>query len=138
MNLRDVLVSLTENNETIKRMERRLSAVVAFSPLPDKNDITEWKLATNEHITYNIEKLRWQNEERISKLKERLMLPEFDRLPDKKALMDKLDECRKILHEKNGKVYADALKQLRRNPTAKSVKYQEALELLRSVMEKKK
>ena len=66
------------------------------------------------------------------------MLPEFDRLPERKVLMDKLDECRKMLHEKNGKVYADALKQLRRNPTAKSVRYQEVLELLHSIMEKKK
>ena len=66
------------------------------------------------------------------------MLQEFDRLPDKSALMDKLEECRKLLHEKNGKVYADALKQLKRNPTVKSVKYQEALELLHGIMEKKK
>ena len=33
MNLRDVIIHLTENNETIKRMENRLNAVIAFSPL---------------------------------------------------------------------------------------------------------
>lgn len=44
MDLREVLESLSENNETVKRLERRFDAIVAFTPVPDMDEIHELKL----------------------------------------------------------------------------------------------
>lgn len=137
MDLKEILHSLTENNNTIKHLEHRFNAMVAFSPLLDKNDLLELKLTANERITYNIEKLHRHYKDRIIRLKELVLLPEFDELPDRIEVFAKLDACRRTLIEKNNKMYLRALNQLKRNPIVKSVKYQEAMELLHDLIKKK-
>ncbi len=130
MDLRDVLESLSENNETIRRVERRFDAIVAFTPIPDLDDLRDMKLSAKENITYHVERLHWMNEERINKIKEYISLPEFDELPDRKELLEKLELHRKKVMQKSNKQFMNAMNQLKRNPSVKSEKYQEILDLL--------
>lgn len=41
MDLRDILESLSENNETIQRLERRYDAMIVFTPIPDLEELRE-------------------------------------------------------------------------------------------------
>ncbi len=94
MDLREVLESLSENNETVKRLERRFDAIVAFTPVPDIDEINELKLR-----------------------------------------LEKLEMHRKRIMEKSNKQFLRAMNQLKRNPGAKSEKYQEMMELLYKLLE---
>ena len=94
MDLREVLESLSENNETVKRLERRFDAIVAFTPVPDIDEIHELKLR-----------------------------------------LEKLEMHRKRIMEKSNKQFLRAMNQLKRNPGAKSEKYQEMMELLYKLLE---
>lgn len=94
MDLREVLKSLSENNETVKRLERRFDAIVAFTPVPDIDEINELKLR-----------------------------------------LEKLEMHRKRIMEKSNKQFLRAMNQLKRNPGAKSEKYQEMMELLYKLLE---
>ena len=64
MDLRDILESLSENNETIQRLERRYDAMIVFTPIPDleelREELGEIKLNARESMIYNVEKLRWK------------------------------------------------------------------------------
>ena len=135
MDLREVLESLSENNETVKRLERRFDAIVAFTPVPDIDDLRDMKLSAKEHMIYNVERLRWKSEERINQLKGHLLLPEYDSLPDKQEILEKLEMHRKQIIEKSNKQFLRAMNQLKRNPGAKSEKYQEMMELLYKLLE---
>lgn len=135
MDLREVLESLSENNETVKRLERRFDAIVAFTPVPDMDDLRDMKLSAKEHMIYNVERLRWKSEERINQLKGHLLLPEYDSLPDKQEILEKLEMHRKQIIEKSNKQFLRAMNQLKRNPGAKSEKYQEMMELLYKLLE---
>ncbi len=130
MDLREVLESLSENNETIRRLERRFDAIVAFTPIPDVDDFRDMKLSAKENITYHVERLHWMNEERINKIKDYISLPEFDELTERKELLEKLELHRKKVMEKSNKQFMRAMNQLKRNPGVKSEKYQEILDLL--------
>lgn len=130
MELRDILEALSENNETMKRLERRFDAIVAFTPIPDRDDWQDMKHSVRENVTYNVERLRWKNEERINKIKEYILLPEFDELPDRVEILEKLELHRKKVMEKSNKQYMHAMNQLKRNPMVKSKNYQEIIELL--------
>ncbi len=134
MDLREVLESLSENNETVKRLERRFDSVVAFTPVPDIDDLRDMKLSAKESVIYNVERLRWKNEERINRIKEYIQLPEFEELPDRKELLEKLELHRKRIMEKSNKQFLHAMNQLKRNPGARSEKYQEMLDLLNEVL----
>lgn len=135
MDLREVLESLSENNETVKRLERRFDAIVAFTPVPDMDDLRDMKLSAKEHMIYNVERLRWKSEERINQLKGHLQLSEYDSLPDKQEILEKLEMHRKQIIEKSNKQFLRAMNQLKRNPGAKSEKYQEMMELLYKLLE---
>lgn len=130
MELRDILESLTENNDTIRRLERRFDAIVAFAPVPDIESLKDARANVRENITYNVERLRWKNEERINKIKEYILLPQFDGLPERAELLQKLEIQRHKVLEKSNKQFINAAKQLKRNPMVKSEKYQEIIELL--------
>ena len=134
MDLRDVLESLSEHNETVKRMERRFDAIVAFTSIPDMDEIREMGLSAKENLIYRVEKLRWKNEEHLNRLKEHLQLPEFDELSERQELLEKLEFYRKKIMEKSNKQFLHAVSQLKRNPNAKSAKYQEMLEILKGLL----
>lgn len=134
MDLRDVLESLSEHNETVKRMERRFDAIVAFTSIPDMDEIREMGLSAKENLIYRVEKLRWKNEEHLNRLKEHLQLPEFDELSERQELLEKLEFYRKKIMEKSNKQFLHAVSQLKRNPNAKSAKYQEMLEVLKGLL----
>lgn len=137
VDLREVLESLSENNETIKRLERRFDAVVAFTPIPDVDDLRDMKLSVKETITYNVEKLHRKNEQRLNRIKEYIQLPEFEELAERKELLEKLEQYKKRMMEKSNKQYLRAVNQLKRNPSAKSEKYQETLDLLKELLKKR-
>lgn len=129
MELRDILESLLENSETIKRIERRFDAIVAFATAPE-DELPNIRLTVKEKVTYRVERLRSRNEQRINRIKEYIMLPEFDELSDRKELLEKLEFHRKRIMEKSNKQFIHATNQLKRNPNAKSKKYQEMIKLL--------
>ena len=133
MDLRKVLESLTENNEMLGRLERRFDAIVAFTPVPDIDDLRELKLNAKKEIIYNVEKLRWKTEKRIDSIKKHLQLPEFDELADRIEVLDKLEMVHKKIFERTNQQYVHAKRQLKRNPGVKSERYQEMLDLLNEI-----
>lgn len=135
MDLRDILEVLTENNNAINRIEHRISSLIAFSSLPSNRDFAKSRLDFNNEILYNIEKFRWQREQRIQKIEEYLAKLDEDLDRD---IVDVINEWREKLREKNNKTYFKALKQLRRNPSMKSEKHKETIESLKELLERKK
>lgn len=134
MDLRELLESLSENNETLNRLERRFDALVAFTPIPDMDDLREIKMNAKENIVYNIEKLRWNNEQRLNRIKEYIQLAEFEKMPERRELLKKIEFHRKNIAEKSNKQYLRAVKQLKRNPDVSSQKYHETLETLKELL----
>ena len=104
--------------------------MVAFTPIPDIDDLRDMKLSAKENLNYHVERLRWKNEEHINKIKEYISLPEFDDLPDRLELLEKLELHRKKVIQKSNNQFTHATNLLKRNPNAKSEKYQEILDLL--------
>lgn len=137
LDLREVLRALSEHNETVRRLEARVNARIAFSPLPELGDIRELRIGTKENIVSNIEKLRKNNEERLNRIRERLQLPEFEALSDRLELLEKLELHKKNLMRRSNQQYLRAMSQLKRNPGARAEKYEETLEQLKELLKKR-
>jgi len=134
MDLREILETLTENNETLQRLERRYDAVVAFTPIPDIDDLREIKSNAKENLIYNIERLRWKNEQRWNRIKEYIQMKGIEELVEHKAILEKLEFHKRKIIEKSNKQFLHATSQLKRNPGVKSEKYQETLEVLKELL----
>lgn len=137
LDLREVLRALSEHNEAVRRLEARVNARLAFTPLPDLEDIRGLRYDAKENLIYNVERLRRGNEERINRIKDRLQLPEFESLPERQELLEKLESHRKSIMRRSNQQYLRAVSQLKRNPNVKTLKYQESLELLNSLLKKR-
>lgn len=134
MDLREILESLSENNETMKRLERRFDALVAFTPIPDREELKGIRLSARERIVYRVEKLRGRNEARLNRIKEYLQLPEYEKLPDLRETLEKIEITKRSLMEKSNKQFLRASNQLKRNPYVSSKKHQETLEILKDLL----
>lgn len=133
MDLRELLVSFTDDNNMLHRLEHRFNAWVAFSPKPD---IGYMKENTKENLIYNIEKFLWFTEMRIEKLKERIENSK-EEIPDHDELIQKLQFRKRNLMKKTNKQFMGAINQIKRNPGMSSKRYQEILEMLKTLKSRK-
>lgn len=134
MDLREIVETLTENNETLQRLERRFDAVVAFTSVPDIENLREMRMNARESISYRVERLRDRNDDRMKRIKERLQLPEFEGISDRLEILERLEQHKRRLLARSDKQFMRAARQLKRNPTVNSKRYGEALETLRELL----
>lgn len=134
MDLRELLESLAESRETLQRLERRFDAVVAFTPVPDIDELREKRRNAKEAVIDNVEKMRRQNNERLERLKAHLQLPELEGLKDKEEILGQIEVQIHKIFSRHNKQYLRAASQLRRNPTLISKKHKETLETLKELL----
>ena len=75
--------------------------MIVFTPIPDleelREELGEIKLNVRESMIYNVEKLRWKNEQRIERIKEYLQLRELEEILERKEILEKLEKQKKRL-----------------------------------------
>ncbi len=133
MDMREILERLTENNESLQRLERRFDAVVAFTPVPD---VVEKGRNVKEKIIDRVEANRERRVERIRKMRERLSNAAEGEFLDKEELMKQTERLIRNIFSRSDRQYLRAVRHLRRNPGAVSKKYAEALKEIKNLFEK--
>ena len=136
MDLRDVLESWSKNTDTLNRLEKRFHILAALTPAPDPDEPQGLALTAKERMIRNIERLRRTNEAHLNRIKEHIQLLEFEHLSDRKELLEKLELDRKRIVAKSNKQILCAINQLKRNPNARSAKYQDAVNSLKELLKK--
>ena len=136
MDIKELLEELSEHNETLQKLERRIDAIVAFTPIPDKEDLKRLKGNTKEHFLQNVENLRENRLGYLKQIREKIQLPDLQGLPDKEAIQELVDQQMRGISSRTNKRFLKARKHLRRNPGAISKKYQEALHQIQDLLEK--
>lgn len=136
MDMREVLERLTENNESLRRLERRFDAVVAFTAIPDPDDIIEKGRNAKERLESRIERSKERSVEKIRRIKEYLALPEGLALPDREELVSQLENVVRGIFSRNNRQYIRVARHLRRNPGIISKRYEEALKEIKDLFEK--
>lgn len=137
MDLRELMESIAESNETIQRLERRFDAVVAFTPVPDIEEMIQNRRSAKETVLDNVERMRKKNRGRLEQLKLHLQHPDFAELPDRKEILEQIEQQLRNSFARRNKQFLRAASQLRRNPTITSLKHRESLESLREMIRKR-
>lgn len=136
MDMREILERLTENNESLQRLERRLDAMVAFTPIPDVEELREKSKNATQRVIAHMERRREHTFAILRKMREYLVLPEAVSLPDKEELLEQVEKLAKSLFSRSEGQYLRVVKHLKHNPGAISRKYQKALEEIKELLEK--
>lgn len=136
MDMRDLLEALSEQNEAIRKLERRLDAYIAFRPLKEKMDLSRVSKGTKLRLQEKAENFKLASYEYLNRIKERLQLPDMEDLKDKEALQELLEGQIRSVFSRNNKQFAKAARHLKRNPGAISKKYADALQEIKNLFEK--
>lgn len=138
LDMRELLEKLTESKTVIRRLENRLDALVAFTPIPDIDELREKTGNAKEKILFKLEQSR---ENRIAKLRrmgERLKLDELEEiLDDKEEILSQIEQQIRNIFSRTNTQYLRVTKHLKRNPGAISKKYEEALKEIKDLFEEK-
>lgn len=133
MDIKELLEELSEHNDTLKRLERRVDAVAAFVPVYDKAELKRIKGSAKERFLQNLESLRATRLSYLKQLRDKLQLSE---LPERKKLQDLVDQQIRGIAMRTNKRFLKAGKHLRRNPGAISRKYGDALRQIKELLDK--
>lgn len=133
MDIRELLEELSAHNERLQKLERRLDAVVAFTPTYEKGDLKRLGGSAKERFLANVENLRAARLNYLKQLREKIQLPEFT---DREQLQELLDQQLRGISMRTNKRFLKAGKHLRRNPGAISRKYEDALKQIKDLLDK--
>lgn len=135
LDMKELLQQLTESRENLKDLERRLDAyvdaVVAFTPIPDIEELREKRLNWKQEMLFKLDQYRQQRVERLLILKQRLS--ELDFFEERENLLEQIEHQLGQIREHHNKEFLHAVHILKRNPGLYSQKYQDSLEELRQI-----
>lgn len=132
MDMREILERLTESNETFQKLERRFDAIVAFTAVPDPEELLE----RGRNIKEKLEQRRSRRLAKVRRMREYLVLQEGAALADKEELTEQLERVAKGIFSRSDRQYFRVVRHLRRNPGIISKKYEEALKEIKELFEK--
>lgn len=136
--MRELLEKLTNYKDTVQRWERRFDAVIAFTPVPDIDELRGITGSAKEKILLRLEVSERKRVAGLNKLKESLRLDKLGEVRDKEEILKQLeDQIRGVLSRTN-RQYLRVRKHLQRNPRAISKKYADALSEIKGLFQDEK
>lgn len=137
LDMKELLEKLTESHVVIERLEKRVDAIAAFTPLPDFTEIREFHGNAKEKVVFRLDYLRNKRVARLERLKERILSSDIA-LPDREELLEQLEnQIHAVFMRTNNQFYRTRT-HLKHNPTAVSKKYKEAFEELKELLDIRK
>lgn len=137
LDMRELLEKLTDAKTVFGRLERRFSARIAFSPIPDWSEWKERAGSKKEKRLLRLEMLREYRVTMLKKISEYLHLEERRDLEDREELLTQIDKQMRELFSRTNRQYLRVRRHLKRNPRAISKKYMEALKEIQELFEEK-
>lgn len=136
--MKELLEKLTESRVIIERLEDRVDAVIAFTPIPDISEIKELPKNAKEAIICRLENARSRRVAKLEHLKARILSSELVEFQDRDELLEQLEKQIHEVFKRTNKQFYRTTIHLKHNPTAISRKYKEALEELKELLEERK
>lgn len=136
MDMREILERLTENNETLQRLERRFDAVLAFTPVSDARELKVKSKNAGKRVLERVELRRSSRLSKIRRMREYLNGREGLSFPDRNELLEQMEKVTGSIFSRSDKQYLRVVKHLKHNPGAISKRYQKALDEIKELFEK--
>ncbi len=141
LDLRDMLTKLTESNEQIRRIQRRLDVAAAFAEENRKEKAAK-KLSRREQFMLNVEasknKRMAQLENLYRSVTEKFKEKTENTNTEGRRYQETIKKIMGEIHSLTNRAYRRSANLLKRNPGAVSSKYAEALNEIRELTKKKK
>jgi len=142
LDLKETLIKLSESNEHIRRLQKRLEVASAFAEQDYEEQQKKFreKLAGKGEFLRNLEEYRQIQQQRLRELAQKLaqsVEAGKQKTEELSSLQEMLVKEIQEIGSRTNRKYRHAARQLRRNPGMISKKYGDALKDIREIMRRK-
>ena len=133
IDMKELLETITESNETLRLLEGRFDAALAFGAKMEIEQLRERISGVRQEFKISITEKREEKLSVLHKAQELLEHVEEEYFADKSQLLEKIEKELRAIIQRRDKQFIYASRQLKRNPGVISKKYKEALDELRKL-----
>lgn len=134
MDLKELLEKLDDYKVVVRRMEKRMDALIAFTPIPDVDELRKIPENAKEKFLYKVEKMREKHVHRLQDIRSRLDKLE-EKLDDRNDLLKQVEKQVRAVFARTNKQYLRVRNHLRRNPGVISKRYEEVLREIKDLFD---
>lgn len=132
MDLKELLEKLDEYKVVMQRLENRMDALVAFTPIPDISEVRTLPKNAKKKFLYRVEELREKHIGRLQEVRSRLdKLGEA--LEGRTEMIKQVEKQFRAVFARTNKQYLRVRNHLKRNPGVISKRYEEVLNEIRNM-----
>lgn len=134
MDLKELLEKLDDYKVVMQRLENRVDAVIAFTPIPNIDEVRMLPKNAKEKFLYKVEKLREKHIGRLQEARSRLdKLGEA--LEGRGEMIKQLENQFRAVFARTNKQYLRVRNHLKRNPSVISKRYEDVLKELKDLFD---
>ena len=134
MDLKELLEKLDDYKVVMQRLESRVDAVIAFTPIPDIDEVRMLPKNAKDKFLYKLEELREKHIHRLQEVRSRLdKLGEA--LEGRSEMVKQLENQFRAIFARTNKQYLRVRNHLKRNPGVISKRYEEVLKELKDLFD---
>lgn len=134
LDLKDLLEKLDDYKAIVHRLEKRMDAIIAFTPIPDMNELKELPGSAKEKFLYKVEEMREQHVFTLTTIKNKLEGLE-ETSENKNEIRKQLEKQFRGIFARTNKQYLRVREHLKRNPGAVSKHYGDVLKEIKDMFE---
>lgn len=134
MDLKELLEKLDDYKVVMRKLENRVDAVIAFTSIPDLQEVKKLPKNAKERVLYRVEEMREKHVIRVQELKVRLDKLE-EALEDRNELSKQLEKQLRAIFARTNQQYLRVRNHLRRNPGVISKRYEEVLKEIKDLFD---
>lgn len=134
MDLKELLEKLDDYKVVMQRLENRVDAVIAFTPIPDIDEVRRLPENAKEKLLYKVEALREKHLGRLQEIRSRLdKLGET--LEGRNEMIKQVEKQVRAVFSRTNQQYKRVRNHLKRNPGVISKRYEEVLKELKDLFD---
>lgn len=134
LDLKELLEKLDDYKVVVQRLENRMDALVAFTPIPDIDELRKLPENTKERFLYKVEELREKHVARLQGIRSKL--DKFgETLEDGNEMLKQVEKQLRAVFARTNKQYLRVRGHLKRNPGVISKRYEEVLKEIKDLFD---
>ena len=134
MDLKELLEKLDDYKVVMQRLENRVDALIAFTPIPDIDEVRKLPENAKEKLLYKVEELREKHIGRLQEIRSRL-----DKLGETleggNEMVKQVEKQIRAVFSRTNQQYMRVRNHLKRNPGVISKRYEEVLKELKDLFD---
>lgn len=134
LDMKELLEKLDDYKNFVRRLENQMDALIAFTPIPDVNDLREIPQNAKEKFIFKVENMREQHILRLEYFRNKINV-RGEMFENRSEMLTSVEKQLRAIFTRTNKQYLRVRNHLKRNPDAVSKRYKDVLKEIKDLFD---